>query len=747
MASSSFLPLGPRVPTLSVDLTNCDREPIHIPGAIQPHGALIACRHPELVVAYVSENLGDLLGIAGRSALGRNVQSFFKPESGAALGLIAKSMRPRDESPCRLVAANGRPFDAVFHFATSDTFVIELEPPSGDVTYHPRLRRSIARLQATRQLDDLGRVAAEEVRALTGFDRVMIYRFDAEWNGEVVAESKRDDLESFLGLHYPASDIPVQARRLYTINWLRFIGDVDYQPVPLIAAASAEPLDMSFCILRSVSPIHCEYLRNMGVTASMSISLLRDDHLWGLVACHHYCGPRVVPYTVRESSEFLGQALSWHIATRLHQHATERKFHAKEIEGELLRSMSGEGGLRDALTIPALLRLTDAHGAAVLVEGELSRLGATPEPAEIRRLAEWLRMQMTDDVFVSDRLPSQWPMAAEVEAVASGVLAVALSRELGDFVIWFRPSAELVVDWAGEPMKQVTDDQGIPRLSPRGSFALWKEIVHGRSDPWHPWQLAAAADLRGAVLHLVQRRAAELLALNDKLVAADRAKDMFLAAVSHELRTPLQAILGWVTRIQEKGIDGTNGARALEIIAKNARIQSQLVDDLLDVARMVGGKLSIAAHEVDLRQVVQNALDTVSLLVEQSGVALEVDLADAAVVFGDAQRLQQVVWNLLTNALKFTPREGRVTVRLSRETEAVVLEVSDSGRGLTPESIERLFEAFWQVPEHGRRAQQGLGLGLAITRHIVDLHGGTIAVESAGLGKGATFRVRLPRLR
>jgi light-regulated signal transduction histidine kinase (bacteriophytochrome) len=479
----------------------------------------------------------------------------------------------------------------------------------------------------------------------------------------------------------------------------------------------------------------------------MSISLLRDDQLWGLIACHHYSGPRVVPYTVRESSEFLGQALSWHIATRLHQHATERKFHVKEIEGELLRSMNGDAGLRDALAIPALLRLTDAHGAAVIVEGELSTIGATPEPALIRRLAEWMRPQMTDDVFVSDRLPSLWPMGAQDEAVASGVLAVALSRELGDFVIWFRPSAELVVDWAGEPRKQVTDEEGIPRLSPRGSFALWKEIIHGRSEPWHPWQLSAAADLRGAVLHLVQRRAAELLALNDQLVAADRAKDMFLAAVSHELRTPLQAILGWVTRLQEKGTDGPNGARALEIIAKNARIQSQLVDDLLDVARMVGGKLSIAANEVDLRQVVQNALDTVSLLVEQSGVALEVDLADEAMVFGDAQRLQQVLWNLLTNALKFTPREGRVAVRLSRDDEAIVLAVSDSGRGLAPESIARLFEAFWQVPDRGRRAQQGLGLGLAITRHIVDLHGGSIVVESAGLGKGATFLVRLPRLR
>lgn len=726
-----------------VDLTNCDREPIHIPGAIQPHGALLACRLPDLLIEQASDNLSEMLGVSAGSALGRNAEAFFSRESATALRLVAHSNRPRDEGPLRIVAANGRPFDAVLHRASDEILVIELEPPSGELSFHPRLRRSVARFSRTQRIEELWADAADEVRALTGFDRVMVYRFDAEWNGEVVAESQRGDLESFLGLHYPASDIPAQARRLYTINWLRFIGDVNYEPVALRADRHRPPLDMSFCVLRSVSPIHCEYLRNMGVTASMSISLLRDERLWGLIACHHYSGPKVVPYPVRESSEFLGRALSWHIASRLREETATRGLAVKHVESQLIHAMNAAGDYRDGLATSALLALTNATGAAVLVENELRTIGETPAEQDIRDLARWLCTEQRDELFVTDRLGAQYAQQA-LERTASGVLAVALSRELGDFVIWFRPSAERVVSWGGEPSKQVVDAGGIPRLSPRGSFALWKETVRGRSEPWQDWEQAAASDLRLALLASVRRRAADLRELNDKLIAADRSKDMFLAAVSHELRTPLHAILGWVQRIQGGTLDPQKMHKALEIIERNARIQSQLVDDLLDVARMVEGKLSIDPSPVDLASVVENAIDSVSLSIESAGIELAVtDLAPCRVI-GDPARLQQVTWNLLTNAFKFTPVRGRIQVALHRNDGMVELTVTDSGQGLTPESIDKLFEPFWQVGQGSAQARKGLGLGLAISRHIVELHGGTIAAESRGLGHGATFRVSLP---
>ena len=739
-----------------VDLTNCDQEPIHIPGAIQPHGVLLACRLPELVIEQASENLADFLGVTASTALGRSAEAFFSNESASALRLVAQSDRPRDEGPLRVVGANGRPFDAVLHrvadarspteepHAASGILVIELEPPSGEVSFHPRLRRSVARFSRTQRIEELWADAAEEVRALTGFDRVMVYRFDAEWNGEVVAESQRGDLESFLGLHYPASDIPAQARRLYTINWLRFIGDVNYRPVALCSDRQREPLDMSFCVLRSVSPIHCEYLRNMGVTASMSISLLRDERLWGLIACHHYSGPKVVPYPVRESCEFLGRALSWHITSRLREETARRGLAVKQVESQLIHAMNAAADYRDGLATPALLALTNATGAAVLVENELRTIGDTPSEPEIRELSAWLRDEQREELFVTDRLAVQYPGYAALERSASGVLAVALSLELGDFVFWFRPSAEHEVSWGGEPLKQVVHEGGVPRLSPRGSFALWKETVRGRSVPWQDWELAGASELRLALLQSVRRRAADLRELNEKLIAADRSKDMFLAAVSHELRTPLHAILGWVQRIKGGTLDAEKTAKALAVIERNAQIQTQLVDDLLDVARMVEGKLTIDRRPVDLAQVVENAIDSVALSIESANIELaRGELAPCRIV-GDPARLQQVAWNLLTNAFKFTPRGGRIHVALHCRATHVELTVTDSGQGLSADALPNLFTPFWQAEQRSLQAQKGLGLGLAIVRQIVELHGGTIAAESAGLGRGATFRVVLP---
>jgi two-component system, chemotaxis family, sensor kinase Cph1 len=763
----------------ALDLSNCDQEPIHVPGAIQPHGALLACRSapssvpanaeraasgasaepqgaahgghdegglPRLLVEHASANLLELLGVSSTSALGQDVESFFEHASAAALRQVAQHERPRDESPLRLVSLHGRPFDAVLHRSPEGCLVIELESPSGEVSFHPRLRRSLANLSSTERLSELWSVAAEEVRALSGFDRVMVYRFDSDWNGEVVAEAKLDQLESFFGLHYPASDIPAQARRLYTINWLRFISDVGYRPVPLCArqAAGAPPLDMSFCVLRSVSPIHLEYLRNMGVTASMSISLLREGQLWGLIACHHYSGPKVVPYAVRESCEFFGRALSWHIESRHGREVAERGLAVKEVESELIHAMNAAQDYRDGLATTSLLRLTSAAGAAVLIEGELRTIGHTPPNDEIRRLVGFLRDEWPDELFATDHLGSRYPAGAALERTASGLLSVALSREQGDFVLWFRPAVEHEVHWAGEPKKELRERAGVPRLSPRGSFALWKETVRGRSERWQDWERAAAGNLRLAVLQSVRRRAAELRESNQRLIAADRSKDMFLASVSHELRTPLQAILGWVQRIQVGKLDSAKTIKALQIIERNAQIQKQLVDDLLDVARMVEGKLTIDAIEVDWAQVVENAIDSVSLSVEAGNIALLSHEMAHCRVLGDPSRLQQVAWNLLTNAFKFTPKGGRVDVSLRCLGQTAELSVTDSGQGLSKDALAHLFEPFWQVEQGSRQAQKGLGLGLAITRHIVELHGGTIGVESEGLGRGSTFRVTLP---
>ncbi|HYP86823.1 MAG TPA: ATP-binding protein [Polyangiaceae bacterium] len=739
--------------TEPVTLANCESEPIHIPGAIQPHGVLVATRGPELELTQVSANLADFFAVAPEAALGRPFTELLEAESAERLRNISAAPRLREVNPFRIVSKSGRALDAVAHRA-GEILVIEAEPVAAPRLesiggFDPRLRSSVLRLQNAHDIASLTATAADEVRVLTGFDRVMVYRFDAEWNGEVVAESKRDDLESFLGWHYPASDIPAQARRLYTVNWLRFIVDVGYRPMPVVPTCDPvlqTPLDMSHAILRSVSPIHIEYLRNMGVRASMSISLVIDGELAGLIACHHYSGARLVPLRVRDTAEYLGYALSWQLRVLEGANRTEQARLAQRHEAELVRSISVASDLLDGLGTPALLALTGAQGAAVVLEEGVRRVGKTPSSEQIRLLVGLLTRK-GEDVFATERLADELPGAAEWEDVAAGVLAVAIAPELGEYVIWFRPGESKVVNWGGDPRKvEVPGENGAPpRLSPRGSFALWEETVKGRSAAWRPWQVEAASSLRRVLLGGVRRRVAQLRQMNQQLIDADRAKNDFLATVSHELRTPLNAISGWAALLKSGGMDPKRASHALEVIDRNAQAQTQLVEDLLDVSRIVSGNLKLEVDLLDVATLLENAVESSAVAFEAKRLKIERELDETVGrVRGDANRLRQVITNLLTNAVKFTKSGGRIKIGLKQVQSSIEIAITDDGQGIEPEFLPHVFEPFRQQDSSIARRSKGLGLGLAIVKKLVELHGGQVAAESAGRGEGATFRIWLP---
>jgi light-regulated signal transduction histidine kinase (bacteriophytochrome) len=603
----------------------------------------------------------------------------------------------------------------------------------------------VVRLQSARDAASLAQIAAEQVRALTGFDRVMVYRFDAEWNGEVVAESKREDLEPFLGLHYPASDIPAQARRLYTINWLRFIADVGYRPSPLVPRADPEtgaPLDLGHAALRSVSPIHIEYLKNMGVAASMSVSLVIDGALAGLIACHHYSGPWLVPYRVRDTVEFLGQALSWQLRVLEAAAADQRERVTQVHESEIVRAIATSTDLREGLATPALLALVDAAGAAIVLDEGMRTVGEVPPEAAVRALVAELRWS-DRDVITVDRLTEELP---SLTPELPGLLAVAISRGLGEYILWFRRPTEQTVDWAGDPRKALVAAAGVPpRLSPRGSFALWRETVRGRALPWDAWHVRAASNLRQALLGVVRMRTAELRALNERLLEADRAKDDFIAIVSHELRTPLNAISGYRQLMGTGEGPRETIRKGLEVIERNTRALTELVDDLLDVSRMVSGKLALELDPVDLVALVESVIESFAVAAQAKQLRIKRVLDSSATpVLGDDTRLRQVVANLLSNAVKFTPKGGSVTVTLTRADSDAELTVADSGQGIAPELLPLVFDLFRQGDSGLNRRSRGLGIGLALARRITELHGGRITAESAGTGQGAVFRVRIP---
>lgn len=489
------------------DLRGCADEPIRIPGAVQPHGALVAVTEPGLRVVAASANAGEVLGREPADAalaelLGEDVAHTL------STGDLA------EVNPLRATVA-GREVDVAAH-RVDGLLVVEVEPLAdawqGEVVWHRRLPLTLQRLQAAATLDDLTDTLASEVRALTGFDRVMVYRFDASWNGEVVAERRRSDLEPFLGLRYPASDVPAQARALYVDNWLRLIPDARYRPVPLVPErlpGSGRPLDLGAAVLRSVSPVHLEYLANMGVVSSMSVSLLDGGRLWGLIACHHYTGPHRPSPTDRAAAEFLGRTASVLLPTKVDAIDTARVLEVADRSAQLAAALGrSPRAPADALMGAddvSVLDLIPCGGAALRLGGRVRLLGETPPAGRVVEVVEAALHAATP---VTDALLTVVPDAQDLLPWASGVLAVPVSggRD-GDFLAWFRPETLREVSWGGDPYtsKLVTAEHGV-RLSPRQSFAAWTETVRGTSQPWRPHEVAAAEQLGLHLSEVIRRR-------------------------------------------------------------------------------------------------------------------------------------------------------------------------------------------------------------------------------------------------
>lgn len=522
-------------PGAPVDLTNCEREPIHIPGSIQPRGVLIAVSDPDFVVEQVSENLAELIGIPWRDALGRPLEQVLGRAAAEAVVRSASAFGDlRERNPVEItldVDGDPVPVDALLHRAAihrdgggdepaRSSLVVELEPARGPRPFsfpntYQAVRSTIGELNRASSLQELYDITARAVRTLTGFDRVMVYRYDADYNGEVVAEAKTAELNSFLGLHYPASDIPAQARALYEQNWIRLISDVDYAPSPLHPPAhpvSGRPLDLTYSTLRSVSPIHVEYLGNMGVRASMSISLLRDDRLWGLIACHHYSGPHAPPYATRAAAEFLGSALSLRLVDRAEEDEVRRALEVRSTLAWLTAAALDEDRpLADTLLgSPNLLDLLSADGVVVRLHGHTGTLGAPLPPAVADAVVGWAAGR-GDDVVATDSLQLAAPeLGIPVEA-ASGVLVLPLPED--QHILWFRGEVIRHIDWGGDPHnKAIAAREGdTVRLSPRKSFERWRETVRGRSEPWSTHQLAEAAELRTHVMEALYARSRSIV--------------------------------------------------------------------------------------------------------------------------------------------------------------------------------------------------------------------------------------------
>lgn len=494
-----------------IDQTNCDREPIHIPGSIQSHGVLLVLKEPELTLLQVSENVQTMFGISAQSILNQHVSRLLESSQVEILSKVLLSEDIHKANPIKLHAKVGRRelyLDGIVHridgLLMLEIEIAELKENASFAELYRHIKVSLTHLQLTSDLHQFCQVAAEEIRRMTGFDRVMIYRFDEQWNGVVVAEDKKAVLNAFLGLHFPASDIPAPARELYLKNWLRLISNAGYQPaaiIPVINPLTQRPVDLSYAVLRGVSLVHLEYLKNMEVSTSMSISLLKGNTLWGLVACHHET-PKYIRQEMRSACELLGQVISAQLPAKQNFEEYRYEVRLKNLQTHLTSLLLKEEDVMKGLKKHGkdLLRLVNAQGLAICFDDGYDALGKVPDEVELRPFIQWLKENMREDVFATSNLSDIYQEGVKFKEHGSGVLAISISRMQGALLLWFRSEVIQTVNWGGNPDEGVKEGKSGADLHPRASFDLWKQTISLTSLPWQLCEIQAATELRGTIV-------------------------------------------------------------------------------------------------------------------------------------------------------------------------------------------------------------------------------------------------------
>ncbi|BAZ40983.1 multi-sensor signal transduction histidine kinase [Calothrix sp. NIES-4101] len=742
-ANNNYINLG-----FKVDLSNCDREPIQFSGTLQPHGVMLVLLESNLQIIQVSDNTFSFFNLHPQELLNQDLSKLLEPEQ---ISLLHDCLQQEDLQTINPIEINIKIldkslfFDGILH-RHEGIIILELElvveKKNNFFNFYHLLKSALSKLQNTSNLQELSQILVREVRKISNFDRVMIYQFDENWNGKVIAEDKTENMTSYLNLHYPASDIPQQARQLYCRNWLRLIPDVNYQPTAIIPTNNPltnQPLDLTHSVLRSVSPLHIEYMQNMGLQASMSISIIKNQQLWGLIACHHQT-PKYVQYEIRHACEFLGRIASLEMIAKEDNEDFDYKFLLSSVHSKLVEYMSVEADFIDGLIAhkPNILDLVNAQGAAICFEDKYYFLGNVPPVAEIQNLWEWINQHFQEDIFATDCLFNYYPQAENFKDIASGLLALSIAKSQKNYVLWFRPEVIQTVNWGGNPHKPVeVSGNGELRLSPRKSFALWQETVRMKSLPWKHCEINSALELRSTILGVILRKADELAKLNFELERSNKELDAFAYIASHDLKEPLRGIHNYSSfLIEDYGeILNNDGKSKLQTLMRLTQRMEDLIESLLHFSRL--GRVDLSMQETNLNDVVSQILDLLRARIEETKVEIRIHKI-LPTISCDRIQIGEVFSNLIANAIKYNDSpEKWIEISYLEDSHPLIFYVRDNGIGIREKHFEGIFRIFKRLHAPSKYGG-GTGAGLTIAKKIVERHGGNIWLESS-YGQGSTF--------
>ena len=723
---------------MTVDLSACDREPVQFSEAIQPHGVLLAVEEAGWRIRAASGNAHRLTG-GVTEFLGRPLADVL-PEQAVWLDGRIRELDPA-AAPVHLgaIASSGGGYE-VFAHRCDDLLVLEFETipegnPSGAALY-AQVRACIAKLRSTRDLAGVLDVAVRAIRDITGYDRVLAYKFLADGTGHILAEARRDDLSSFLGLHFPPGDVPAPARRVLSLVWVRYQPDIAYAPVPLLSD-TGRPLDLSYSALRSTSAMCNRYYLNLGVRSKLVLALLSEGEMWGAVICQHETAKHV-PQEVRMACETVGHTVSMVLIEREKADLARDEAETHKSVGMLLGSLFRQTGGSESPE--GLLACIPAGGAALAGRGTIAAAGDTPPVEEIRSLVDWLenREPAAEEVYSTNCLPARFPRAATYANQASGLLAIRLAA--GDYALWFRPETAYEVSWAGDPQKPVEVDErsGQLRLAPRTDFVMRRAPLRGLAEPWKHSEREAAAALRMAII--TSRRIGELQSGQETMMAANSELEAFTYTAAHDLREPLRGI-ATASQLLERSLGeiGEPEKKRLTMIRRLAIRMDNLLQSLLECSRV--GTMALQPAVTDMNALAAEAAGSIDERLLANGVSIRISPGLPAVEC-DAGQIQELLTNLIVNGIKYNESPRKVIEIGYRHGPEVAFYVRDNGIGIAPEHQAAVFALFRRL--HDRDAYGGgSGAGLAIVRKIVERHRGKIWIESRE-GAGSTFFFTLP---
>jgi chemotaxis family two-component system sensor kinase Cph1 len=738
------------LPSETPDLAACDREPIHLLGAIEPNGAMLVLGEDTLTILQASSNTLLFLKVAPEAALGMRLIDLFSEEAVHQLVSGFKGDGGRHYIG-GLMAKSGATLDALVH-RYQGLLIIEFEnastaPVPGQDIY-PSLTTAMAELAGGLCLTDLCQRVAVRIRSMTGFDRVMVYRFLEDGTGCVEAEDKRQDIVPYLGLRYPASDIPSQARRLYLLNTLRLKADVNATTatlVPSINPFTGTALDMTYCVLRAMSPVHVEYLRNMGVAASMSISIVKDGKLWGLIACHHG-EAKIVAQPMRITCEVLARVFSSHIAMAEEGGARAQVTALLELTGRIEEKMRKDRDIVAALSVAgdSVAAVIGAKGCAFVIRGEIFLLGTTPTRLQVEGLSAWLSFNQREHLFSTERMSAVYEKASEFDSVACGLLSARIALGSPDFILWFRPSITHMITWAGDPNKPVEKTDAGERINPRRSFANWQQTFHDKSAPWTSADRTFATALRPVIAEtLFLRMNEDVLRLNLELARSNAELSSFAYSASHDLQEPVRTIAVYAQLVSQRaGPEMEPESRSfLATIEGAAARMASLIASLLSYSQL-GGIEKRGGKPVNLEQVFERVKINLDAQIRHTGAIVTHETLP--VVLSDDDHMVQLLQNLIGNSIKYRGEHTpRIHLSAAFENNEWLLCLRDNGQGFDVTKSNFIFEPFKRL--HGHEVP-GNGIGLATCKKIVDISKGRIWAESDGKDKGAKFWFTLPAI-